>query len=81
MTAGTRVLITQPCKMSERKACGAPDQGRPKLAMNKRDLPGNEATYEDLLRRSNRSCYLKDFLAARMRPPTTANRSANDGLD
>jgi hypothetical protein len=81
MTAGTRVLITQPCKMSERKASGAPDQGRPKLAMNKRDLPGDEATYEDLLRRSNRSRYLKDFLAARMRPPTTANRSANDSLD
>jgi hypothetical protein len=49
MTAGTRVLLTQPCKMSERKASGAPDQGRPKLAMNKRDLPRNEATHEDLL--------------------------------
>jgi len=49
MTTGTRVLLTQPCKMSERKATGAPDQGRPKLAMNKRDLAGNEATHEDLL--------------------------------
>jgi hypothetical protein len=49
MTAGTRVLLTQPCKMSERKASGAPDQGRPKLAMNKRDLPREKATHEDLL--------------------------------
>jgi hypothetical protein len=47
VAAGTRVLLSQPCKMSERKATGAPYQGRPKLAMNKRDLAGNEATHKD----------------------------------
>jgi hypothetical protein len=49
--------------------------------MHKRNFSCDETTYENLLRRTNRSRYPKDFLASWMRPPASPNGAADYGLD
>ena len=70
----TRVDLRHTREVNSSKPTRRSDKGRPQPPMDKRDLPVDQSTHEDIVAVADRSCHREDLMTLRMRPPVTSNR-------
>jgi hypothetical protein len=70
----TRVDLRHTREVNSSKLTRRSDKSRPQPPMDKRDLPLDQPTHEDIVAVADRSRYREDLMTLRMRPPATSNR-------
>jgi hypothetical protein len=70
----SRVDLRHTREMNSSKPTRRSDKSRPQPPMDKRDLPVDQPTHEDIVAVADRSRHREDLMTLRMRPPATSNR-------
>jgi len=67
-------------EMNSSKPTRRSDKSGPQPPMDKRDLPVDQPTHEDIVAVSDGSRHREDLMTLRMRPPATSNRLSGDDV-